>query len=93
MRSSDARYGWSAFCERDRRPRRAPKEITWQLGVDDPLLGGTKNGLGGRTGHLLWRELAAEFGAHAKQAGQLASKMRFYGRPMVRSLAERSLAP
>jgi threonine aldolase len=60
----------------------APKEITWQLGLDVLCLGGTKNGTGG--GELVVffkRELAREFDYRAKQAGQLASKMRFLAAP------------
>jgi threonine aldolase len=60
----------------------APKEITWQLGFDVLCFGGTKNGTGG--GELVVffkKELAAEFDYRAKQAGQLASKMRFIAAP------------
>ena len=60
----------------------APKEITWQLGVDVLCFGGTKNGTGG--GELVVffkKELAQEFDYRAKQAGQLASKMRFLAAP------------
>jgi threonine aldolase len=60
----------------------APKEITWQLGLDVLCFGGTKNGTGG--GELVVffkKELAAEFDYRAKQAGQLASKMRFIAAP------------
>ena len=60
----------------------APKEITWQLGVDVLSFGGTKNGTGG--GELVVffkKELAHEFDYRAKQAGQLASKMRFLAAP------------
>lgn len=59
-----------------------PREITWELGVDVLCLGGTKNGTGG--GELVVffnRELAREFDYRAKQAGQLASKMRFIAAP------------
>ncbi len=62
----------------------APKEITWQLGVDVLCFGGTKNGTGG--GELVVffeKELAQEFDRRAKQAGQLASKMRFLAAPWV----------
>ena len=62
----------------------APKEITWQLGVDVLCFGGTKNGTGG--GELVVffnRDLAHEFDYRAKQAGQLASKMRFLTAPWV----------
>ncbi|MEO5719956.1 MAG: low specificity L-threonine aldolase [Chthoniobacterales bacterium] len=60
----------------------APKNITWELGVDVLCLGGTKNGAGG--GELVVffnKELAREFDYRAKQAGQLASKMRFLAAP------------
>ena len=60
----------------------APKEITWQLGFDALSFGGTKNGTGG--GELVVffkKELADEFDYRAKQAGQLASKMRFLAAP------------
>ena len=59
-----------------------PKEITWQLGFDVLSFGGTKNGTGG--GELVVffkKELAREFDYRAKQAGQLASKMRFLAAP------------
>ena len=61
-----------------------PKEITWQLGFDAMSFGGTKNGTGG--GELVVffkKELAEEFDYRAKQAGQLASKMRFLAAPWV----------
>ncbi len=64
--------------------RCAPKEIAWQLGVDVLCFGGTKNGTGG--GELVvffQKELAREFDYRAKQAGQLASKMRFLAAPWV----------
>ncbi len=62
----------------------SPKSITWELGVDVLCLGGTKNGAGG--GELVVffdKELASEFDYRAKQAGQLASKMRFLAAPWV----------
>ena len=56
----------------------APKEITWQAGVDVLCLGGTKQGmLVGDAVVFFKRELAQEFEYRCKQAGQLASKMRF----------------
>lgn len=60
----------------------APREITWKLGIDVLCFGGTKNGTGG--GELVVffdKELAYEFDYRAKQAGQLASKMRFLSAP------------
>jgi threonine aldolase len=67
----------------------APKEITWQLGLDVLCFGGTKNGTGG--GELVVffnKELAREFDYRAKQAGQLASKMRFIAAPWAGLLAD-----
>ena len=61
-----------------------PREITWELGLDVLCFGGTKNGTGG--GELVVffkKELAREFDYRAKQAGQLASKMRFLTAPWV----------
>ncbi|HOA72946.1 MAG TPA: low specificity L-threonine aldolase [Phycisphaerae bacterium] len=54
------------------------KDITWKAGVDVVCLGGAKNG--GALGEAVVffdRELAEEFDYRCKQAGQLASKMRF----------------
>ena len=65
-----------------------PKEITWQLGFDALSFGGTKNGTGG--GELVVffkKELAYEFDYRAKQAGQLASKMRFLAAPWAGMLS------
>ena len=62
----------------------APKEITWQAGVDVLCFGGTKNGMAlGEAVVFFNRELAAEFEYRCKQAGQLASKMRFLSAPWV----------
>jgi threonine aldolase len=56
----------------------APKEVTWQRGVDVLCFGGTKNGLAaGELVIFFKRELSREFDYRVKQAGQLASKMRF----------------
>jgi threonine aldolase len=58
--------------------RCAPKEISWQCGVDVLCFGGTKNGLAaGELVVFFKKELAREFDYRIKQAGQLASKMRF----------------
>ncbi|MDQ6809926.1 MAG: low specificity L-threonine aldolase [Verrucomicrobiota bacterium] len=62
----------------------APKTITWEAGVDVLSFGGIKNGT--PVGDLVVffnRELAREFDYRAKQAGQLASKMRFLAAPWV----------
>lgn len=56
----------------------APKDLTWQAGVDILSLGATKNGgLCGEAIVVFHRELARELDYRIKQAGQLASKMRF----------------
>jgi threonine aldolase len=60
----------------------APKEITWMVNVDVLCFGGTKNGLAaGELVIFFSKELAREFDYRLKQAGQLASKMRFLAAP------------
>jgi threonine aldolase len=62
----------------------APKEITWQAGVDVLCFGGTKNGMAvGEAVVFFNRDLAHEFDYRCKQAGQLASKMRYLAAPWV----------
>jgi len=62
----------------------APKEITWQAGVDVLTFGGTKNGFAiGEAVVFFNKELAFEFDYRCKQAGQLASKMRFLTAPWI----------
>ncbi len=62
----------------------APKEITWQAGIDVLCFGGTKNGMAvGDAVVFFNREMAREFEWRCKQAGQLASKMRFLSAPWV----------
>ena len=60
----------------------APKAITWEAGVESLCFGGTKNGTAaGELVVFFKKELAFEFDYRAKQAGQLASKMRFLAAP------------
>ncbi len=67
----------------------APKEITWAAGVDVLTFGGTKNGTGGGELVVFFKpELAREFDYRAKQAGQLASKMRFVAAPWAGLLSD-----
>jgi threonine aldolase len=67
----------------------APKSITWQAGVDVLCFGGTKNGTAaGELVVFFNKELAHEFDYRAKQAGQLASKMRFLAAPWTGLLGE-----
>jgi threonine aldolase len=61
-----------------------PKQITWQLGIDVLCFGGTKNGVAaGELVVFFKKELAREFDYRLKQAGQLASKMRFLAAPWL----------
>lgn len=61
-----------------------PMEITRELGVDVLCFGGTKNGVGaGELVIFFKKELAREFDYRMKQAGQLASKMRFLAAPWI----------
>lgn len=67
----------------------SPKEITWQSGVDVLCFGGTKNGTAvGEAVVFFDLELAREFDHRCKQAGQLASKMRFLAAPWVGMLQD-----
>jgi threonine aldolase len=60
----------------------SPAELTWKAGVDVLCFGGTKNGRAVGEAVLFFdRALAADFEYRCKQAGQLASKMRFLAAP------------
>ncbi len=61
-----------------------PSEITWRAGIDVLCFGGTKNGLPvGDAVVFFDRALSEDFAYRVKQAGQLASKMRFIAAPWV----------
>lgn len=61
-----------------------PAEITWKAGVDVLCFGGTKNGMAiGEAIVFFNKALAADFEYRCKQAGQLASKMRFLAAPWI----------
>ncbi len=65
----------------------APADITWKAGVDVLCFGGTKNGMAiGEAVVFFKRDLAVDFEYRCKQAGQLASKMRFLAAPWVAML-------
>lgn len=67
----------------------APKAISWEAGVDVLCFGGTKNGTAaGELVIFFKKELAREFDYRAKQAGQLASKMRFLAAPWAGLLSD-----
>jgi threonine aldolase len=62
----------------------SPAEISWKAGVDVLCLGGAKNGMAlGEAVVFFDRGLADEFEYRCKQAGQLASKMRFMSAPWI----------
>jgi threonine aldolase len=62
----------------------APADVTWRAGVDVLCFGGTKNGMAvGEAVVFFDRALSEEFAYRCKQAGQLASKMRFLAAPWV----------
>jgi threonine aldolase len=62
--------------------KKSPAEMTWKSGVDVLCFGGTKNGMAVGEAILFFdRQLAVEFDYRCKQAGQLASKMRFLAAP------------
>jgi threonine aldolase len=62
----------------------APAEVTWKAGVDVLCFGGVKNGIAAGEAVVFFnRELAFEFDYRCKQAGQLASKMRFLSAPWI----------
>jgi threonine aldolase len=62
----------------------APKEITWEVGVDVLCFGGTKNGTAaGELVIFFNKEISREFDYRVKQAGQLGSKMRFLAAPWL----------
>jgi threonine aldolase len=70
----------------------APKELTWRAGVDVLTLGGAKSGLPvGEAVVFFDRKLAFEFDYRCKQAGQLASKMRFLSAPWLGLLRDGAL--
>jgi len=62
----------------------SPAAISWKAGVDVLCLGGAKNGMAiGEAVVFFNRDLAEEFEYRCKQAGQLASKMRFISAPWI----------
>ncbi len=62
----------------------SPADLTWRSGVDVLCFGGTKNGLPvGEAVIFFDRTLSVDFAWRVKQAGQLASKMRFISAPWL----------
>ena len=67
----------------------APADITWRAGVDVLCFGGTKMGLPiGEAIIFFNRQLGEEFSYRCKQAGQLASKMRYLSAPWLAMISE-----
>jgi len=61
-----------------------PAEMSWKSGVDVLCFGGAKNGMAMGEAVLFFdRAMATDFDYRCKQAGQLASKMRFLSAPWV----------
>lgn len=70
----------------------APRQLSWQAGVDVLTFGGAKNGMAvGEAVVFFDRTLADEFDFRCKQAGQLASKMRFLSAPWIGILRDGAL--
>ena len=62
----------------------SPADLTWRAGIDVLCFGGTKNGMAVGEAVLFFdTALAQDFDYRCKQAGQLASKMRFLSAPWV----------
>lgn len=62
----------------------SPAQLTWKAGVDVLCFGGTKNGMAVGDAIVFFNKSAAmDFNFRCKQAGQLASKMRFLSAPWI----------
>jgi len=66
-----------------------PADLTWRAGVDVLCFGGIKSGISLSEAVIFFDpELSAEFSYRRKQAGQLASKMRFSSAPWAACLQD-----
>jgi threonine aldolase len=66
------------------RLRQSPARLTWKAGIDVLCLGGVKNGLAAGEAIIFFnRPEAEDFAYRCKQAGQLASKMRYLSTPWL----------
>ena len=69
----------------------SPKDLSWKAGIDVLCCGGTKIGMGlGEAVVFFDRSMSGEFAYRCKQAGQLASKMRFLAAPWAAMLKDGS---
>ena len=67
----------------------SPADLTWRAGVDVLCLGGIKTGISLSEAVIFFdREISEEFAYRCKQAGQLASKMRFSSAPWAACLRD-----
>ncbi|MBE9608436.1 threonine aldolase family protein [Chitinilyticum piscinae] len=67
----------------------SPAELSWRAGIEVMSLGGTKQGMPvGEAIVFFEPTLAEDFAYRCKQAGQLASKMRYLSAPWVGMLQE-----
>lgn len=67
----------------------SPADLTWRAGVDVLCFGGIKPGISLSEAVVFFdREVSEEFAYRCKQAGQLASKMRFSSAPWVAGLQD-----
>ena len=75
----------------DQREGASPADFTWRAGVDVLCFGGTKNGMNTSEAVIFFDPtLAREFDYRCKQAGQLASKMRFLSSQWIGILKDRA---
>ncbi|HTP38216.1 MAG TPA: low specificity L-threonine aldolase [Steroidobacteraceae bacterium] len=74
-----ARFANALAATQQRTPGSTAADLTWRAGVDVLCFGGTKNGMQSTEAVVFFnRALAQDFEFRCKQAGQLASKMRFH---------------
>jgi threonine aldolase len=67
----------------------SPADVTWRAGVDVLCFGGTKMGLPiGEAIVFFDKKLSAVFSYRCKQAGQLASKMRYLSAPWLAMMSD-----
>lgn len=67
----------------------SPADLSWRAGVDILSLGGTKAGIGLSEAVIPFHpDLARRFAHRRKQAGQLASRMRFLAAPWIGALRD-----
>ena len=67
----------------------SPADLTWRAGIDVLCCGGTKLGMAVTEAVVFFdRQLGTEFAYRCKQAGQLASKMRYLSAPWLAMLTD-----